>query len=298
MSTPRLPWPRSSGAPTMVTVLGVAATAREATRSPEARRAAARRRRRDPGYTSLPGEVAQLVEHTAENRGVAGSSPALAIHAAVPVALATDGQRHAREARNRNRAVARDVGRESSLGAGPDARTVRRGRRARAPAPASATCRSTVSHHSASEPARHVSGHVLDRSRRSSPPRSSTALERSAAESRNGPGASGSGRSSRPSSSALRPAAVIQSFALGSAQTATAARPPGRRTRAISAAAASITGGNMSPQRQRMPSTERRARVSAAASSTANASSAPSSSPSSALAAARPRPSRARRPSR
>ena len=31
------------------------------------------------GYTSPRGEVAQLVEHTAENRGVAGSSPALAI---------------------------------------------------------------------------------------------------------------------------------------------------------------------------------------------------------------------------
>ena len=32
MSTPRRPWPRSSGAPTMVTVRGVAATAAEATR--------------------------------------------------------------------------------------------------------------------------------------------------------------------------------------------------------------------------------------------------------------------------
>ena len=31
------------------------------------------------GYTFARGEVAQLVEHTAENRGVAGSSPALAI---------------------------------------------------------------------------------------------------------------------------------------------------------------------------------------------------------------------------
>ena len=30
------------------------------------------------GYTGARGEVAQLVEHTAENRGVAGSIPALA----------------------------------------------------------------------------------------------------------------------------------------------------------------------------------------------------------------------------
>ena len=35
---------------------------------------------------SLRGEVAQLVEHTAENRGVAGSIPALAIVAATDVA--------------------------------------------------------------------------------------------------------------------------------------------------------------------------------------------------------------------
>ena len=32
------------------------------------------------GRLPLRGEVAQLVEHTAENRGVAGSIPALAIH--------------------------------------------------------------------------------------------------------------------------------------------------------------------------------------------------------------------------
>ena len=39
----------------------------------------------DGGYTWTPrGEVAQLVEHTAENRGVAGSSPALATPPAMP----------------------------------------------------------------------------------------------------------------------------------------------------------------------------------------------------------------------
>jgi hypothetical protein len=31
-----------------------------------------------PPRSALPGEVAQLVEHTTENRGVAGSNPALA----------------------------------------------------------------------------------------------------------------------------------------------------------------------------------------------------------------------------
>src|SRR3972149_6922976 len=37
------------------------------------------------GYPSrAPGELAQLVEHTAENRGVAGSSPALAMQQEAP----------------------------------------------------------------------------------------------------------------------------------------------------------------------------------------------------------------------
>jgi hypothetical protein len=35
-------------------------------------------------YTVRPGEVAQLVEHTAENRGVAGSIPALATEGVLP----------------------------------------------------------------------------------------------------------------------------------------------------------------------------------------------------------------------
>ena len=73
----------------------------------------------------VPGEVAQLVEHTAENRGVAGSSPALAIPLVPPPRrLAADGQRDAREAGHGDRAVVRDVGRESTLRAGPDARAV------------------------------------------------------------------------------------------------------------------------------------------------------------------------------
>ena len=60
MSTPRLPAPRSSAAPMTATFLPFrSATAREAT-------------------LRCRGEVAQLVEHTAENRGVAGSIPALA----------------------------------------------------------------------------------------------------------------------------------------------------------------------------------------------------------------------------
>src|SRR3954465_1923950 len=40
------------------------------------------------GVVSAPGEVAQLVEHTTENRGVAGSNPALA----TPIFLFTDWQ--------------------------------------------------------------------------------------------------------------------------------------------------------------------------------------------------------------
>src|SRR5215218_4456741 len=64
MSTPRLPAPRSSAAPM---------TATESTRERLNGRAATLRRQ---------GEVAQLVEHTAENRGVAGSIPALAMRRA------------------------------------------------------------------------------------------------------------------------------------------------------------------------------------------------------------------------
>ena len=66
----------------------------------------------------------------------------------------------------------------------------------------------------------------------------------------------------RPSSSAARPEAVIQSFASGLAHTATAARPPGRTTRAISDAAASISGTSISPQRQRTPSKDASSSVS------------------------------------
>ena len=72
MSTPRRAWPRSSGAPMIDTG----------------------RSRADLPLPGAPkrgatlggrGEVAQLVEHTAENRGVAGSSPALAITWTFPV---------------------------------------------------------------------------------------------------------------------------------------------------------------------------------------------------------------------
>jgi hypothetical protein len=44
---------------------------------------------RYPETRSFPGEVAQSVEHTAENRGVAGSIPALAIASGVPTFLMT-----------------------------------------------------------------------------------------------------------------------------------------------------------------------------------------------------------------
>ena len=64
MSTPRRPCPRSSVAP-MIAISALRAHAENLTG-----RAATLSRR---------GEVAQLVEHTAENRGVAGSIPALAI---------------------------------------------------------------------------------------------------------------------------------------------------------------------------------------------------------------------------
>ena len=104
----------------------------------------------------------------------------------------------------------------------------------------------------------------------SRPAPSRSAARRPSPESLNGPGASGSGRSIRPSSSALRPDAVIQSFSSGSAHTATAARPPGRRTRAISPAAPSMSGTSISPQRHSTPSTDASASVSDAASSTAN----------------------------
>src|SRR5215210_632962 len=57
MSTPRRPAPRSSAAPMMASL-----------------RSFMRREAR----LSARGEVAQSVEHTAENRGVAGSIPALA----------------------------------------------------------------------------------------------------------------------------------------------------------------------------------------------------------------------------
>ena len=66
MSTPRRPCPRSSAAPMIaISRCPSSVTARNLTPT-----AATLRCR---------GEVAQLVEHTAENRGVAGSSPALAI---------------------------------------------------------------------------------------------------------------------------------------------------------------------------------------------------------------------------
>ncbi len=68
MSTPRRPAaPRSSGAP--ITAIRVPFTPEPyGGGSPEER----------PLHFPSPGEVAQLVEHAAENRGVAGSSPALA----------------------------------------------------------------------------------------------------------------------------------------------------------------------------------------------------------------------------
>ncbi len=66
MSTPRRPCPRSSVAP----MIAISRFARRVT-TPE-------RYRASRGTLSRRGEVAQLVEHTAENRGVAGSSPALA----------------------------------------------------------------------------------------------------------------------------------------------------------------------------------------------------------------------------
>src|SRR3954453_21119558 len=73
MSTPRRPAPRSSGAP-------ITATSRPSCSTVTAERLTlpveeARLHRPPPSR----GEVAQLVEHSAENRGVAGSSPALAI---------------------------------------------------------------------------------------------------------------------------------------------------------------------------------------------------------------------------
>ena len=78
----------------------------------------------------------------------------------------------------------------------------------------------------------------------------------------------GRGARAKPSSSAARPGAVIQSFASGSAQTASAARPPGRSTRWISRAAASMSGTSISPQRQSTPSNDASPSESAAASST------------------------------
>src|SRR5215218_11368626 len=57
MSTPRRPAPRSSAAPIMASLRSVM---------------------RREARLSARGEVAQSVEHTAENRGVAGSIPALA----------------------------------------------------------------------------------------------------------------------------------------------------------------------------------------------------------------------------
>ena len=56
------------------------------------------------------------------------------------------------------------------------------------------------------------------------------------------------GRSMRPSSSAALPEAVIHGLTCGLAQTARTTRPPGRVTRAISAAARSISGTSMSPE--------------------------------------------------
>ena len=74
----------------------------------------------------------------------------------------------------------------------------------------------------------------------------------------------------RPSSSAARPEAVIHGLTRELAQTASTTRPPGRRTRVISAAARSMSGTSIKPKRQMIPSTDASGRVRAAASSTAN----------------------------
>src|SRR6478752_8970432 len=91
MSTPRRDWPRSRGAPMIETGKVMAVSQRgtylgrrdraQAARRPHAGRAQAAF---DGATLHGRGEVAQLVEHTAENRGVAGSSPALAISTAAP----------------------------------------------------------------------------------------------------------------------------------------------------------------------------------------------------------------------
>ena len=77
---------------------------------------------------------------------------------------------------------------------------------------------------------------------------STTARSRSGSASRNGPGASGSGGSVSPSSSAARPGAVIHGLSRGLAQTASTTRPPGRVTRAISAAGPLHVGDEHDPE--------------------------------------------------
>src|SRR5262249_5993477 len=72
MSTPRRPCPRSSAAPMIATGAFPFAPPTSASLVGVAEHAARLARQ---------GEVAQSVEHTAENRGVAGSIPALATSA-------------------------------------------------------------------------------------------------------------------------------------------------------------------------------------------------------------------------
>src|SRR5262245_28131065 len=78
MSTPRRPCPRSSAAPMIATGAFPFAPPTSASLVGVAEHAARLARQ---------GEVAQSVEHTAENRGVAGSIPALATSARVSEAL-------------------------------------------------------------------------------------------------------------------------------------------------------------------------------------------------------------------
>ena len=127
----------------------------------------------------------------------------------------------------------------------------------------------TARHHASSEPARHRRGTSSSVSTRR--PASVTTLRSSSGSARrNGPGAAGSGRSVSPSSTADRPAAVIQSFSSADAQTASPARPPGFSTRAISARARDGSGTSMIPKRQMTPSTAPSRRLIAEASSTRN----------------------------
>src|SRR5436190_2084319 len=98
MSTPRRPAPRSSGAPMRATRLGSgSAPAVCASMAPRLTPAAVGTAHGRGGYrpaldcAPYPGEVAQLVEHSAVNRGVAGSSPALATRARAAPCLSLAG---------------------------------------------------------------------------------------------------------------------------------------------------------------------------------------------------------------